>query len=60
MRAIGADQIVSACANVARRLVGSPTDPHIPGMRVEERLGYHLWPLGTVFGGASEGQFQKP
>lgn len=37
--------IVSACDNVALRLVGSSTDPHIPGMRVEKRLGYHLWCL---------------
>ncbi|MGA5321810.1 hypothetical protein ACPCIU_15340 [Streptomyces seoulensis] len=44
--------IVSACDNVALRLVGSPTDPHIPGMRVEERLGYHLWRLRHLPSGA--------
>ncbi|MFG2814752.1 hypothetical protein [Streptomyces sp. NPDC048410] len=44
--------MVSACHNVALRLVGSPTDPHIPGMRVEERLGYHLWRLRHLPSGA--------
>ncbi|MFD3912411.1 hypothetical protein [Streptomyces sp. NPDC058603] len=44
--------IVSACDNVALRLVGSPTNPHIPGMRVEERLGYHLWRLRHLPTGA--------
>ncbi|MFJ3646917.1 hypothetical protein [Streptomyces murinus] len=44
--------IVNACDNVALRLVGSSTDPHIPGMRVEERLGYHLWRLRHLPSGA--------
>ncbi|MFI8824029.1 hypothetical protein [Streptomyces sp. NPDC053431] len=44
--------IVNACDNVALRLVGSQTDPHIPGMRVEERLGYHVWRLRHLPSGA--------
>ncbi|QIQ03998.1 hypothetical protein [Streptomyces liangshanensis] len=44
--------IVDACDNVALRLVGSSTDPHIAGMRVEERLGHHLWRLRHLPSGA--------
>ncbi|KOX18543.1 MULTISPECIES: hypothetical protein [unclassified Streptomyces] len=44
--------IVNACDNIALRLVGSSTDPHIPGMRVEERLGYYLWSLRHLPSGA--------
>lgn len=44
--------IVSACNNVALRLVGSHSDPHVPGMRVEERLGYDLWRLRHLPTGA--------
>ncbi|MGW7350437.1 hypothetical protein [Streptomyces sp. NPDC054784] len=44
--------IVGASNNVVLRLVGSSTDPHIPGMRVEAHLGYHLWRLRHLPSGA--------
>ncbi|MBB4950721.1 hypothetical protein F4556_006256 [Kitasatospora gansuensis] len=37
--------IVDACDNVALHLAGTPNNPNMPAMRVEECRGYDLWQL---------------